>query len=200
MSHFSSAPFRSDGNSSAGATRVIGEPNHTRQESASPIDGADTARQNYVYLHVLRLVDAAILGYRDKAMATGGLDLLFNDYQLFGALTTGSYMLTKKFITDNPNTTRRFVEATARAIDWTQTKPRVVVVARFQDIIKRRGRDEDASIVTYWKSAGRGGLLANRSFSLYIDWFRANGDTAIGRLKPRDLYTNAFNPYRSNQS
>ncbi|HTT79036.1 MAG TPA: ABC transporter substrate-binding protein [Stellaceae bacterium] len=157
--------------------------------------------------HVLRLkqVDAAILGdvYRDKAMATGGLDLLFNDYQLFGALTTGSYILTEKFIADYPNTTRRFVEATARAIDWTQTKPRAVVIARFQDIIKKRGRDEDPSIVTYWKSAGlagRGGLLTDRSFGLYIDWFRANGDTAIGRLKPHDLYTNAFNPYRDSQS
>jgi ABC-type nitrate/sulfonate/bicarbonate transport system substrate-binding protein len=157
--------------------------------------------------HVLRLkqVDGAILSdvYRDKAVATGGLDLLLSDYELFGALTTGSYILTEKFISDNPNTTRKLIEATARAINWTQTQPRAVVIARFQDIIKRRGRDEDASVVTYWKSpglAGRGGLLVDRSFSLYIDWFRANGDAAIGRLKPRDLYTNEFNPYRNSQS
>jgi ABC-type nitrate/sulfonate/bicarbonate transport system substrate-binding protein len=157
--------------------------------------------------HVLRLkeVDAAILPdvYRDKALATGGIDLLVSDYALFGALTTGSYVLTKPFMAAHPNATHKFVEATARAIEWAQTRPRQAVIARFQDIIRKRGRAEDASIVTYWESAGlagRGGLLDDRSFSFYIDWFRANGDAAVGRLKPRDLYTNEFNPYRSSQS
>jgi ABC-type nitrate/sulfonate/bicarbonate transport system substrate-binding protein len=157
--------------------------------------------------HVLRLkqVDAAILSdvYRDKAMAAGGLDLLLTDYELFGALTTGSYVLTYRFIAANPNTTRKFVEATARAIEWARTQPRAVVIARFQDIIKKRGRDEDVGVVTFWKStglAGRGGLLEDRSFSLYIDWFRNNGDVTVGRLQPRDLYTNAFNPFRNGQS
>jgi len=157
--------------------------------------------------HVLRLqqVDAAILSdiYRDKAMATGGLDLLLTDYQLFGALTTGSYVLTNRFIAANPKTTCKFVEATARAIEWARTQPRTVLIARFQDIIRRRGRDEDVGVVTYWKSTGlarRGGLLEDRSFSLYIDWFRNNGDTAVGQLQPKNLYSNEFNPFRSGQS
>lgn len=157
--------------------------------------------------HVLRLkqVDAAILSdvYRDKAMAVGGLDLLLTDYELFGALTTGSYVLTERFIAANPNTTRKFVEASARAIEWARTRPRAAVIARFQDIIKKRGRDEDGSVVTYWKSTGlaeRGGLLEDRSFSLYIDWFRDNGDAAVGQLQPKDLYTNEFNPFRSSPS
>jgi ABC-type nitrate/sulfonate/bicarbonate transport system substrate-binding protein len=157
--------------------------------------------------HVLRLkqVDAAILSdvYRDKAIAAGGLDLLLTDYELFGALTTSSYVLTKRFIAANPNTTRKFVEATARAIEWARTQPRAVVVARFQDIIKKRGRDEDAGVVTFWKSTGlaeRGGLLEDRSFSLYIDWFRDNGDAGVGELQPKDLYSNEFNPFRSGQS
>jgi ABC-type nitrate/sulfonate/bicarbonate transport system substrate-binding protein len=157
--------------------------------------------------HVLRLrqVDAAILSdvYRDKATAVGGIDRLLTDYALFGALTTSSYVLTKNFIAENPNTTRKFVEATARAIEWARAQPRASVIARFQEIIRQRGRGEDAEIVSYWKSAGlaeRGGLLEDRSFSLYIDWFRANGDTVVGALQPRDLYTNEFNPYRVGQS
>jgi ABC-type nitrate/sulfonate/bicarbonate transport system substrate-binding protein len=157
--------------------------------------------------HALRLrqVDAAILSdvYRDKAMAVGGLDLLLTDYELFGALTTSSYVLTNRFIATNPNTTRKFVEATARAIEWARTQPRAAVVARFQDIIKKRGRDEDPGVITYWRStglAGHGGLLEDRSFSLYIDWFRANGDAAVGELQARELYTNEFNPYRNGQS
>jgi ABC-type nitrate/sulfonate/bicarbonate transport system substrate-binding protein len=156
---------------------------------------------------VLRLkhVDAAVLAdvFREKAVAAGGLDLLLSDYELLGNLTSGSYVLTTRFIAKNRNTVAKFVEATARAIDWTQSHPREEVVARFQDIIKRRGRNEDALAVTYWKSpglAGRGGLLEDRSFSLFIDWYRANGDTAVGRLNAQDLYTNEFNPYRSEQN
>jgi ABC-type nitrate/sulfonate/bicarbonate transport system substrate-binding protein len=153
----------------------------------------------------LRQVDAAVLAdvFREKAVAAGGLDLLLSDYELLGNLTSGSYVLTTRFIAKNRNTVAKFVEATARAIDWTQSHPREEVVARFQDIIKRRGRNEDASAVTYWKSpglAGRGGLLEDRSFSLFIDWYRANGDSAVGRLNTRDLYTNEFNPYRDGQT
>lgn len=157
--------------------------------------------------HVLRLkqVDAAILSdvYRDQAITVGGIDLLLSDYALFGALTTGSYVLTKKFIAANPSTTRKFVDATARAIEWARTQPRRAVISRFQDIIRKRGRAEDVRIVTHWKSpglAGHGGMLDDRSFSLYLDWFRANGNAAVGQLHPRDLYTNAFNPFRGAQS
>ena len=153
----------------------------------------------------LKQVDAAVLAdvFREKAVATGGLDLLLSDYELFGTLTSGSYVLTTRFLAKNPNTARKFVEATALAIDWTQTHPRDEVIARFQDIINRRGRGEDPSTVTYWRSAGlagHGGLLEDRSFTLFIDWYRANGDAAIGRLNARDLYTNELNPFHSEQS
>jgi len=153
----------------------------------------------------LKQVDAAVLAdvFREKALAAGGLDLLLSDYELFGTLTSGSYVLTTPFLTKNPNTAGKFVEAAARAIEWTQTHPRDEVIARFQNIMKRRRRSEDPSTVTYWRSAGlagRGGLLDDRSFSLFIDWYRNNGDPTIGHLNARDLYTNEFNPFRSEQS
>jgi ABC-type nitrate/sulfonate/bicarbonate transport system substrate-binding protein len=74
----------------------------------------------------LKQVDAAILAdvFREKAVAAGGLELLLSDYELFGTFTSGAYVVTTRFITRNPNAARKFVEATARAIDWVQTHPR----------------------------------------------------------------------------
>lgn len=149
-------------------------------------------------------IDVAFLDdiFRLKAVARGGVRLLFSDYDLFGTFTSASYILTLPFIKKNPNAARKFVEATARAIDWTETQPRAEVVARFEDIIKKRGRSEDPSAISFWKSpglGGRAGLLSDENFSLFIEWFAKNGDQAVGRLRAADVYTNEFNPFRSVQ-
>jgi ABC-type nitrate/sulfonate/bicarbonate transport system substrate-binding protein len=146
------------------------------------------------------VIDGAMMSgiFRDRALSRGGLRRLFTDHELFGDLTNGSYVLTLPFMQRYPNTARKFVEATARAIDWVQTHSRDEVVARFVSIIKKRGRPEDPSLVTFWKSSGigpRGGHLSDRDFALYIDWYVRNGALRPGQLKPGDLYTNEYNPY-----
>ncbi len=145
-------------------------------------------------------VDVAMLStiLRDKALERGNLRPLFTDAELFGNLTAGSYVLTKSFIRDKPNTARKFVSATARAIEWARSHPREEVIARFEDIIKRRARNEDASTVKYWRStgiAGKGGLIAEREFQIWLDWLEKDGQLAPGQLKLTDLYTNELNPY-----
>ncbi|GDY32708.1 hypothetical protein GTS_43410 [Gandjariella thermophila] len=40
-------------------------------------------------------------------------------------------MLTRKFIAQNPNTTRTFVTGVAKAIEWARTRPREEVIAGF---------------------------------------------------------------------
>jgi ABC-type nitrate/sulfonate/bicarbonate transport system substrate-binding protein len=87
----------------------------------------------------LKQVDAAVLAdvFREKAVAAGGLELLLSDYELFGTFTSGAYVMTTRFIARNPNAARKFVEATAHAIDWVQTHSRDEVIARFQDIIRK---------------------------------------------------------------
>jgi ABC-type nitrate/sulfonate/bicarbonate transport system substrate-binding protein len=146
-------------------------------------------------------IDAVVLTgvLRDMALERGGLRLITNEYELYGVLTQASYVLRTDFIRDAPNAARRFVEATARAIDWVQTHPRDEVVKRFSDIILRRGRHENDKLVRYWHSYGvplRGGLLDDNAFAGFIDWYAKNGSPAIGRLRPQDVYTNALNPFR----
>ncbi|NES31720.1 ABC transporter substrate-binding protein [Micromonospora terminaliae] len=145
-------------------------------------------------------IDVAVLGgvIRDKAVAAGGVRTVFTDYELLGAFSGGSYVFRDDFITRNPDTVRAFVSGVGRAIEWARTQPRETVVARLEAIIAKRGRNEDASLVRYWKSsgvAGKGGLISDREFATWIDWLAGSGELKGDRPKPADLYTNRFNEF-----
>lgn len=159
-----------------------------------PINAEQVLRQ--------KQVEVAVMGdiLQDKALERGGIRPLFTDYELFGELSMGGYVLTEKFIRENPNAARKFVEATARAIEWAQTHPREEVIARMEKIVSKRGRNEDTSALKYWKSTGvdgKGGVVNKREISVWIDWLVRDGQLRAGQIKPSDVYTNEFNPYRA---
>ena len=147
-------------------------------------------------------IDVAALSQtlQDKAVARGGVRPLFTDYGLLGAFTAGSYVFRDDFLKKNPDTVRTFVAGVGKAIEWARTQPRAVVIARFQDIIRKRGRNEDASIVAFWKSyavAGKGGVIADSEFSTWIDWLTRAGELKGKKVVAADVYTNEYNPYRA---
>jgi len=137
---------------------------------------------------------------RDKAVEQGGIRALTTDFGDYGALSLASYVLTDRFIEEKPNAARKFVEATAQAIEWARATPRDEVLERLRKIVRDRHRNEDTSVIDHWKSygvAGRGGLIADREFATYVDWYVQVGQLRPGQVKPADLYTNRFNPFRS---
>jgi ABC-type nitrate/sulfonate/bicarbonate transport system substrate-binding protein len=145
-------------------------------------------------------VDVAALYdiFRDRALERGDLRSLFTDHDLFGELTAGSIVMRKDFIRANEKTTRHFVAAVARAIEWSRQTPREEVIARFEKIIAGRGRNEDTSVVKYWKSygvAGQGGVIADREFQIWLDWMVKDGSLKPGQLSGKDIYDNRFNPF-----
>lgn len=157
-----------------------------------PVSAEQTLRQGQVDVAVL----ASIL--RDKALERGKIRSVFTDHELFGVFTAGSYVLTNDFLRDNPKTSRRFVEATARAIEWARSTPREEVIARMQKIISGRGRNEDTSATKYWRStgvAGKGGLIQEREIQIWIDWLVKAGELKPNQLIPSALYTNELNPF-----
>lgn len=145
-------------------------------------------------------LDVAALSmiYRDKALARGGIRPLVTDFDLFGPFTAGCYVMREEFVARNPETVRAFVAGTARATAWAQTRPRDEVVARFKDIIRRRGRRESTTTIDYWRStgvAGLGGVMARPEFSTWLDRLVVDGVVAPGRVDVDRVYTNALNPY-----
>ncbi|MGW6564040.1 ABC transporter substrate-binding protein [Streptomyces sp. NPDC054975] len=143
-------------------------------------------------------IDVAVLGgvLRDKALAKGGIRSLFTDHQLLGDFSAGTYVMTERFIRQNPDTVRTFVTGVARALDWTRTTPREEVVARMTDIVKKRKRNEDVDTLRYWKSYGvsePGGRITGAELKLWLDWLTERGDIPNGKVRLEALYTNEFN-------
>jgi ABC-type nitrate/sulfonate/bicarbonate transport system substrate-binding protein len=143
-------------------------------------------------------IDVAVLGgiLRDKALATGGIRPLFTDFQLLGAFSAGTFVMTDRFLDRNPDTARTFVTGVGKAIEWSRVTPRDEVVARMTDIVKKRGRNEDTGPLKYWRSFGvaeKAGLITGKELRLWVDWLAERGDIDKGRIKLSELYTNEFN-------
>ena len=154
-----------------------------------PTNGEQVLRQGQVEVSVL----GGIL--REKALERGGIRPLFSDRDLFGAFTAGSFVMRNDFIAKHPKTVRKFVQGTARALEWARTTPRDQVVARFDQIVKRRKRNENAEPLKYWHSYGvatSDGKLSNQEFQVWLDWLVRDGQLARGQLEAKDLYTTEF--------
>ncbi|EFL29266.1 putative ABC-type nitrate/sulfonate/bicarbonate transport protein [Streptomyces himastatinicus ATCC 53653] len=148
-----------------------------------------------------RQIQVGVLGdiLRDKAVAGGGIRPLFTDFQLLGAFSAGTYVMTDRFLQQNPDTAKTFVTGVARAIEWARSTPREEVIARMTEVVKKRGRKEDARPLKYWKSFGvaeTGGRITDKQLQLWIDWLAERGDIKRGKVKASDLYTNEYNDYR----
>ncbi|MTE16434.1 ABC transporter substrate-binding protein [Nocardia aurantiaca] len=145
-------------------------------------------------------IDVAALGgvFRDTAVGRGGVHPLYTDKDLFGQFDYGTYVFRNDYLKSHPDAVADFVQGTARATRWLQLTPRDEVVARFADIIHRRGRNENTALLQYYKSSGipvPGGVIAERELQIWIDWLVRNGELPAGKLAAKDLYTNKDNPY-----
>ncbi|GIG39181.1 ABC transporter substrate-binding protein [Cellulomonas phragmiteti] len=145
-------------------------------------------------------IDVGTLGsvFRDSALERGGLRELFTDTSLYGEFSYGTLVFRDDFLAEHPAAAEDFVQGVARAIRWTQTQPREAVIARFEQIIEGRDREESTDLVQYWKSAGvagPGGVIDPQEISIWTDWLVREGTLDEGQLDPEDLYTNDLNPY-----
>jgi ABC-type nitrate/sulfonate/bicarbonate transport system substrate-binding protein len=158
-----------------------------------PVSAEQALRQGQVDVAGLQNI------LRDKALERGGIRKLFSDFDLFGKFTAGSYVFSNAFLKENPNTVRKFVAATAQAIEWARSHPREEVIARYTAIILKRGRSENAGAIPYWRSTGiaaTGGVILESEFRVWLDWLVKSGQLSDGQLHARELYTNEFNPFQ----
>ncbi|MEV5646981.1 ABC transporter substrate-binding protein [Nocardia sp. NPDC052254] len=146
---------------------------------------------------------AALSGpLQDIALAHGGIHPLYTDKGLFGQFDYGTYVFRKDYIQGHKDAVADFVQGTARATRWLQTTPHDRVVARLADIIGKRGRNENTTLLNSYKSAGipvPGAVIEDREVQIWIDWLVRNGELPAGKLAAEDIYTNEFNPYANGQ-
>lgn len=142
---------------------------------------------------------AALQGvFLENAVARGGVHTLYTDKNLFGQFDYGTYVFRNDFIQQHGDAVKDFVQGTARAVRWLQVTPRDQVVARFADIIHKRGRNENAGLLKYYKSSGipvPGAVIADKELQIWIDWLVRNHQLPAGKVAAKDIYTNKFNPY-----
>jgi ABC-type nitrate/sulfonate/bicarbonate transport system substrate-binding protein len=129
----------------------------------------------------------------------GGLRRLFRDDDLYGSLPVGAYVMSNRFLTENPNTSRHVIGAIARATEWTKTTPLEEVHARLYKIIEKRQRNENPALIKYWTGLGLEaapyGALRDEDFQIWIDWLIRDGQLQPGQVDLKKVYTNAFNPH-----
>ncbi len=143
-----------------------------------------------------RHVDVAPLG--GPAIERGGVTRLYRDYELVGNLTTGTYVMSNRYIKAHPNTTRKVVSGIAQAIEWTRQHPREQVIARFEQIMQKRQRTENAALLKYWTGWGvptQGGQFKDADFKVWVDWLIKDGQIKPGQIDYKKIYTNQYNPY-----
>lgn len=152
-----------------------------------PGSGEQTLRQ--------KNVDVAPLG--GPAAEHGGVRMLFNEHELFGALTAGAYVMSTRYIEQHPNTTRHVLAGIAKAIEWSRQTPRAEVIARFERIMQARGRNENPDALKYWTGWGiatQQGDFNDRDYQIWVDWLIKDGQLKNGQVDLSKVYTNAYLP------
>jgi ABC-type nitrate/sulfonate/bicarbonate transport system substrate-binding protein len=164
---------------------------HVSMIALPAINGEQALRQ--------KQVDAAVLGsiFQHKAVARGGIRKIASDYEMFGPLTAGSVVMSTRFLAKNPNTARKYVQAVSKAFDWLHAHSNQEAIDRYKQIIHKRKRNEDTSVVEHWSGNGVSaphGRLEDRDFDVWIDWLVRDGQVAPGQIHAKDVYTNEYLP------
>jgi ABC-type nitrate/sulfonate/bicarbonate transport system substrate-binding protein len=146
-------------------------------------------------------VDAAVLSaiFQHKAVARGGVRRIMSDFDMFGPFTAGSVVMSTRFLQQNPNTARKYVTAVGQAFDWLQSHTNQEAIDRYVQIIKKRQRNEDTSVVEHWTGNGVSaphGRLDDRDFQVWIDWLVRDGQIAPDQVRASDVFTNAYQSAR----
>jgi ABC-type nitrate/sulfonate/bicarbonate transport system substrate-binding protein len=116
-----------------------------------------------------------------------GVRKRFRTEDLFQNFTAGAYVMSNRYLREYPNTSRHIISGMTKAIEWSKTTPRAEVLARFRQIIARRGRNEDDTIVNLWSGFGiapQGGRCRpGKSLYKHLQPLRAGHPVMSGTLQ-----------------
>ena len=138
-----------------------------------------------------------------RALKTGGVRPLFKDVELYGPFTAGSYAMRKDFIAQHRDAAKTFVSGVARAQEWLHNTPKEQIVARMENIIDKRQRNETKVLIPYYTGTGVkdvGGVQKNQDFEPWVNALVQEQKLKPNQLNVSTLYSNEFNPYAAQKN
>jgi len=162
----------------------------------------DTQKVGNPYLaeQLLRKGDVAIISVsevlEDRLLKNGGVTPLFSTYDVWGeASGNPAYVFSNDYIKKNPSAVKGYVTALAKAADFVNSNPE----ESLQIIIKKNYPGIDSSVVKSIKAHKypAHALVSESQVKEWIALMEKTGDLNAGVIKPSDVYTNEFNPYKT---
>jgi ABC-type nitrate/sulfonate/bicarbonate transport system substrate-binding protein len=146
-------------------------------------------------------VDGAYLGIGQLKAAQEAVDLevLFKDSDVIGLYNGGGFTLREDFIEKHPETSRKIVTGVSRAVDYIESHSRDEVLEIYTGWLEENGfHDYVEAVELNWAGStgvsSKGGVIADKDISIWLDWLAARGDVDPSKITPADVYTNEFNP------
>jgi ABC-type nitrate/sulfonate/bicarbonate transport system substrate-binding protein len=138
-----------------------------------------------------------------RALKSGGVRQIFKDIELYGPFTAGSYAMRKDFIQQHRDAAKTFVSGVARAQEWLHNTPKEQIVARMENIIDKRQRNETKVLIPYYTGTGVkdvGGVQKNQDFEPWVNALVQEQKLKPHQLNVSTLYSNEFNPYAAQKN
>jgi ABC-type nitrate/sulfonate/bicarbonate transport system substrate-binding protein len=169
---------------------------------------AEIAQAEFLVIPPVSMEQVLLQRQVDVAQSSGvgfkqGVRKLFGTEDLYQNFIAGAYVMSNRYLRENPNASRHVISGMGRAIEWAKTTPRAEVLARFRQIIAKRGGNESTTIIDVWTGYGvstPGGILRDADFQIWIDWLIRDGQLKADDVDLKKLYTNAFNIYAQQSS
>lgn len=146
-------------------------------------------------------VDAAYIGVGQlKATQDAvAIDTIVKDSDVIGYYNGGGVSLREDWIEGEEEASETLVSGIAFAIDYIESHTREETLEVYSTWLAENGYADAVPVVekNWIGSTGvssKGGVIADKDISVWLDWLGSRGDVDSDAIKPSDVYTNEFNP------
>lgn len=146
-------------------------------------------------------VDAAYVGVGQLKGISDALpvDTIVKDSDVIGFYNGGGVSLRENWITGEKEASATLVAGISKAIDYIESHDRAEVLKVYTKWLTDNGYgDQVEAVEKNWIGStgvsSKGGLIAEKDISIWLDWLGTRGDVDPAKIKPADVFTNQFNP------
>lgn len=126
-----------------------------------------------------------------RSIDNGEVRQLFSSDDIIDSWHHCGILVSEKFIKENPETLKKFVEGFVKGAEWERDNP-----DKAKELHITKG-ENPGQVRKYYEPStiGKHALVDERNIQVIIDHFVDTGELKEGQIKPSDIYTNEFNPY-----